>query len=104
MSTPWNGGYPQRNGMYGAPQQVNSMQQNRKKNKKKDKPPFFVFNILTPRGRRTTGIFIITAGLVISHAWQTDTVQQIRQTVTTTFENGVQLPTDITDKLPTSKR
>lgn len=103
MSAPWNSGYPQRGGMYGAPNQAMPTQQNRKR-KKKDKPPFLVFNILTPRGRRTTGIFIITAGLVVSHAWQTDTVQQIRQTVTTTFENGVQLPTDITDKLPTSKR
>ena len=42
-------------------------------------------------------------GLVFSHAWHTDTVQNMRGTVTDIVDNGVTLPKDITNKFTPTK-
>jgi hypothetical protein len=113
MRAPWNKPPPPQNGGYGYgypsqsgfggfgngnPYGGRPVDGQSRKKKKKDKPPLLVFNVLTPRGRRTTSICVIACGLVFSHAWHTDTVQNMRGTVTDIVDNGVTLPKDITNK------
>lgn len=105
MSAPWGGGgYPPPGGYggrgYGNPHGgVPIDAGRRKKKRKKDKPPFLVLNPLTPRGRRTSSLILIIGMLGVSHAWHTDTVQQMRISVTTIVQDGVQLHTSLPNPL-----